>query len=102
MVNKLKELYEFAAFRLDPDERTLVRDGKPISLTPKVFDLLVLFVENKGRLLEKEDLMRALWQDSFVEESNLSFNISILRKTLAKTRSSGNISKRCRSAATVL
>jgi Tol biopolymer transport system component/DNA-binding winged helix-turn-helix (wHTH) protein len=84
MVNQLKELYEFAAFSLDPDERILVRDGKSISLTPKVFDLLVLFVENKGRLLEKEDLMRALWQDSFVEESNLSFNISILRKTLGE------------------
>lgn len=82
MVNQLKQLYEFGSFRLDPDERLLLRDGKPVQLTPKVFDLLLLLVENNGRLLEKEDLMRSLWQDSFVEESNLSFNISILRKTL--------------------
>jgi Tol biopolymer transport system component/DNA-binding winged helix-turn-helix (wHTH) protein len=84
MVKHLKQLYEFGSFTLDPDERLLLRDGKPVQLTPKVFDLLLLLVENKGRLLEKEDLMSALWQDSFVEESNLSFNISILRKTLGE------------------
>ncbi|HEX8566481.1 MAG TPA: winged helix-turn-helix domain-containing protein [Pyrinomonadaceae bacterium] len=84
MVNQLKQLYEFASFRLDPDERLLLRDEKPVALTPKMFDLLLLLVENKGRLLEKEDLMRALWQDSFVEESNLSFNISTLRKALGE------------------
>jgi Tol biopolymer transport system component/DNA-binding winged helix-turn-helix (wHTH) protein len=84
MVNQLKQLYEFGSFRLDPDERLLLRDGKPVQLTPKVFDLLLLLIENKGRLLEKEDLMRSLWQDSFVEESNLSFNISILRKALGE------------------
>jgi Tol biopolymer transport system component/DNA-binding winged helix-turn-helix (wHTH) protein len=84
MVNQLKQLYEFGSFRLDPDERLLLRDGKPVQLTPKVFDLLLLLVENKGRLLEKEDLMRSLWQDSFVEEGNLSFNVSILRKALGE------------------
>ncbi|HEX8197476.1 MAG TPA: winged helix-turn-helix domain-containing protein [Pyrinomonadaceae bacterium] len=84
MVNQLKQLYEFASFRLDPDERLLLRDEKPVALTPKMFDLLLLLIENKGRLLEKEDLMQALWQDSFVEESNLSFNISTLRKALGE------------------
>ncbi|MDQ4123033.1 MAG: winged helix-turn-helix domain-containing protein [Acidobacteriota bacterium] len=69
---------------MDPHERLLRRDGKPVPLTPKVFDLLLLLVENKGRLLEKEDLMQALWQDSFVEESNLSFSISTLRKALGE------------------
>ena len=53
MVNQLKQLYEFGSFRLDPDERLLLRDGKPVQLTPKVFDLLLLLIENKGRLLEK-------------------------------------------------
>jgi DNA-binding winged helix-turn-helix (wHTH) protein len=84
MVKHLKHLYEFGSFVLDPDERLLQHDGKPVSLTPKVFDLLLVLIENKGHLLEKEDLMRALWQDSFVEEGNLSFNISTLRKALGE------------------
>lgn len=84
MVNQLKQLYEFASFSLDPHERLLMHDGKPVSLTPKAFDLLLLLIENKGRLLEKEDLMHALWQGSFVEEGNLSFNISALRKALGE------------------
>lgn len=77
-------LYEFGSFTLDPAERILLHDGKTVALTPKVFDLLLLLAENPNRLLEKEDLMRSLWQDSFVEESNLSFNISVLRKALGE------------------
>ena len=84
MPTHLKVLYEFGSFLLDPAERSLLQDGKPVPLTPKVFDLLLLLVESSGRLLEKEDLMRSLWQDSFVEEGNLSFNISTLRKALGE------------------
>lgn len=84
MRKQTKHLYEFDSFCLDPAEKLLRRDGAVVSLTPKMFDLLVLLVENNGRLLEKEELMRALWQDSFVEEGNLSFNISSLRKALSE------------------
>lgn len=76
--------YEFGPFRLDPAERRLLRMGEPVPLTPKCFDLLVVFVENSGHLLEKQELMERVWPDQFVEESNLSFSVSTLRKALGK------------------
>jgi len=78
------ELYEFGPFRLDPAERRLLRDGIPVPLTPKCFDLLVVLVENAGHLLSRSELMERLWPDQFVEEANLSFNISELRKALGE------------------
>jgi DNA-binding response OmpR family regulator len=74
--------YEFGPFRLDPVERLLLRQDTPVMLTPKVFDILLLLVRNGGRALEKEDFMREIWPDSFVEEGNLNRNISTLRKAL--------------------
>ena len=71
------ELYEFGPFRLDPAERKLSRDNEPVVLTPKAFDTLVLLVRNSGHLLGKDELLRKLWPDSFVEEGNLSNNIFI-------------------------
>src|SRR5215207_11675101 len=82
MLLKTKQVYEFANFRLDFSEKVLLQDGMPIPLTPKVFDTLVILIENAGRLLEKDELMQLLWQDRFVEESNLTFNIGMLRKAL--------------------
>src|SRR3982750_13946 len=82
MMKAAKHLYEFGPFRLEPAERRLLRDDKPVTLTPKCFDLLVVLVENSGHLLEKEELLRGLWPNQFVEEGNLSFNISALRKHL--------------------
>ena len=79
-----KRQYDFGPFRLDPAERRLLRDDQPVSLTPKCFDLLVMFVENSGHLLEKEVILERLWPDQFVEEANLSFNISCLRKALGE------------------
>src|SRR5687768_12629556 len=79
-----KTLYEFGPFRLDPAERRLLRDDEPVALTPKCFDLLVMLVENSGHLLKKEELLESLWPDQFVEEANLSFNISTLRKALGE------------------
>jgi DNA-binding winged helix-turn-helix (wHTH) protein/Tol biopolymer transport system component len=76
------ELYEFGPFRLDPAERRLSRNNELLVLTPKAFDTLVLLVRNSGHLLEKDELIRALWPDSFVEEGNLTNNISLLRKAL--------------------
>lgn len=79
---KTIEFDEFADFRLDRSQKVLLRDGKPIPLTPKVYDTLEILVENSGRLLEKDELMQKLWQDRFVEESNLTSNIKTLRKAL--------------------
>lgn len=67
---------------LDPQERILFADGQPVHLTDKVFDTLLLLVENNGRLLTKDEMMAVLWEESFVEESNLVKNISRLRKIL--------------------
>lgn len=77
-------LYEFGAFRLDADERVLRRldDNTIVPLTPKVFSTLLLLVENQGRIVSKEAMMSALWADTFVEESNLTFNIRKLRQAL--------------------
>jgi DNA-binding winged helix-turn-helix (wHTH) protein len=74
--------YEFGPFRLDPVERLLLRQNTPVMLTPKVFDILLMLVRNGGRALEKEEFMREIWPDSFVEEGNLNRNISTLRKAL--------------------
>jgi Tol biopolymer transport system component/DNA-binding winged helix-turn-helix (wHTH) protein len=74
--------FGFGNFVLDIKEKVLWQNGKPVSITPKVFQLLVVFVENHGRLLEKEELFRKVWEDRFVEEGNLTFTIRQLRKTL--------------------
>ena len=76
------EIYEFGPFRLEPAERKLSRGDEVVTLTPKVFDMLVILVRNNGHLLGKDELIRSLWPDSFVEEGNLSNNIFVLRKAL--------------------
>ena len=78
------ELHEFGSFRLEPAERKLMRGNEVVVLTPKAFDTLVLLVRNSGHLLEKDELIRMLWPDSFVEEGNLSNNIFLLRKALGE------------------
>ncbi|HET9467438.1 MAG TPA: winged helix-turn-helix domain-containing protein [Vicinamibacterales bacterium] len=78
----MKTTYQFGPFRLDPAERRLVRDGTPVPLTPKAFDLLVLLVENAGHLMKKSDLLEALWPGVFVEEVNLAQNVSAIRRAL--------------------
>jgi TolB-like protein/DNA-binding winged helix-turn-helix (wHTH) protein/Flp pilus assembly protein TadD len=77
--------YEFGPFRLDTAERLLLRDGEEVLLTPKVFDLLLVLVENSGHILEKDELMKAIWPDAVVEETNLTRNISTLRKALGES-----------------
>jgi TolB-like protein/DNA-binding winged helix-turn-helix (wHTH) protein/Flp pilus assembly protein TadD len=77
-----KAIFGFGAFRLDPAERLLLRGKVPVQLPPKVFDVLVVMVASRGRLLAKDELLRTVWPDSFVEESNLAQHISILRKAL--------------------
>ena len=65
-------IWLFGPFCLDPEQRVLLRDGKPIALTSKAFEILHLLVENHGRGLSKEEMMRQVWPDSFVDESNLA------------------------------
>lgn len=75
-----KYKYKFGPFLLCPRQYELLRDGEPMSITPKAFDLLVVLVENHGTLVEKADLLRAVWHETFVEEGNLSVMICLLRK----------------------
>ncbi|HKQ99493.1 MAG TPA: alpha/beta fold hydrolase [Pyrinomonadaceae bacterium] len=77
-------LYGFGPFRLDTADRTLLCGSDLVQLTPKVFDTLLVLVENTGRTLGKNELMEKVWPDSFVEENNLAQNISILRKALGE------------------
>jgi DNA-binding winged helix-turn-helix (wHTH) protein/TolB-like protein len=84
MSEEMECSYEFGPFRLDPVKRLLLRGGSVVSLTPKVFDTLLVLVRNGGRTLGKEELMRELWPDSFVEESNLAQNVFQLRKALGE------------------
>jgi Tol biopolymer transport system component/DNA-binding winged helix-turn-helix (wHTH) protein len=75
-------LYEFGPFRLDPTERMLLRGDETVPLTPKAFDTLYLLVRNSGHMLEKDEMIKALWPDTFIEEGSLSNNIFLLRKAL--------------------
>ena len=76
-------VYQFGSFRLDVTERLLLRSGESVAVTPKAFDLLVYLVEHAGRLVAKQELMDALWPATFVEEANLAYTVSSLRKALA-------------------
>lgn len=76
----IRHLYQFGDFAVDADQRVLLRHGKPVPLTPKVFDTLLILIESAGQLIAKEELMSRLWPNTFVEETNLTFNIRELRK----------------------
>jgi TolB-like protein/DNA-binding winged helix-turn-helix (wHTH) protein/Tfp pilus assembly protein PilF len=89
MNSQSHQRYEFGPFQVDTAEHSLLRDGKPVPLTPKVFDLLKVLVQNNGRLVEKDELLKEVWPDSFVEEGNLNRNVSILRKVLGEDASGG-------------
>jgi eukaryotic-like serine/threonine-protein kinase len=77
-----KKVYQFGPFRVDEAEHCLLRDGEPVPLTPKAFETLLMLVQNAGRTVAKEELLKALWPDSFVEENNLAVNVSAVRKAL--------------------
>ena len=75
-----QRIFAFGSFRVDTSERMLFRGDEPIQLQPKTFDLLLMLVENHGRVLEKDQLLGAIWPEAVVEESNLSQNVYLLRK----------------------
>ena len=83
-MNRRNVFYEFGAYRLDPLARELSLRNRPIALAPKSFDLLLLLVERRGRVLERDELIRELWPDTIVEEANLTFQVSTLRKALGE------------------
>jgi len=76
------QFYEFGQYRVDPAERRLLRGDAPVALTPKAFDTLLALVENAGHGMSKDELLRRVWPDTFVEEGSLTRNISSLRKIL--------------------
>lgn len=84
MDSPVKHLLEFGPFRIDPEQRLLWRDEQPIPLPPKAFDLLLVLTERGGQLVVKDDLMKLLWPDTFVEESNLAQHVFQLRKALGE------------------
>src|SRR4051812_31177007 len=84
MSSQQRHLYEFGPYQLLPHERRLLRDGEPVQLTPKAFETLVALVRRAGHLAEKDELLKAVWPDSFVEESNLAQNVFALRRALGE------------------
>jgi Tol biopolymer transport system component/DNA-binding winged helix-turn-helix (wHTH) protein len=85
MPQDTNEIYEIGPFRISAGERVLRREDRIVPLTPKCFDTLLVLARHAGSVVEKQRLMREVWPDSFVEESNLSQNIFVLRKTLGET-----------------
>jgi DNA-binding winged helix-turn-helix (wHTH) protein len=80
----LASRYQFGPFQLDTSEHRLLRNGTEVLLRLKAFETLCLLVENAGRLVKKEELLRQLWPDTIVEENNLTRNISSLRRALGE------------------
>jgi TolB-like protein/DNA-binding winged helix-turn-helix (wHTH) protein len=85
MAHGFNKLYEFGPWRLDPQKLQLSRDGDAVPLPPKAAEILLVMLANSGQTVSKDDLMRSVWPHSFVEESNLTQNIFLLRKALGET-----------------
>ena len=86
-MTQTKEFSDFGPFRVDLRRRVLLRNGEPISLPGKAFDVLVLLLENAGSTVTKDDLLKAVWPDAFVEEGNLTQTVFLLRKALGDSDS---------------
>ncbi len=82
MSDKIKHFYEFSEFRLDTENPSLWRGGELVSISPKALETLILLVEKRGEIVSRDDLMEKVWHDTFVEEGNINYTISLLRKTL--------------------
>lgn len=85
MATGSRVVYEFGPFRIDPETQILLRENQPVAITPKTFETLLVLVRHSREVVSKDDLMKQLWPDSFVEEANLSQNIFMLRKVLGDT-----------------
>ena len=91
MEPKTRHIYEFGPLRIDGSERQLSRNGEPLPLPPKAFDVLLMLIENHGRIVTKDELMKRVWPDTFVEDANLTVNIAALRKVLGKGKDGSNL-----------
>ena len=85
MPSLTNNLYAFGDFRVDPQNRALRLGEEPIALTPKAFEVLLLLIQHSSQIVSKDELMRAIWSDRFVEESNLTQTVFMLRKALGET-----------------
>ena len=85
MPSLVSNLYDFGEFRLDAQRRVLRRGTETVALTPKAFEILLLLIQHSGEIVSKDEIMRAVWPDSFVEESNLTQTVFMLRKALGET-----------------
>jgi eukaryotic-like serine/threonine-protein kinase len=85
MTTDPKVVYEFGPFRVDPEKQVLLRENQPVAVTPKAFETLLVLVRHSREVVSKDQLMKAIWPDAFVEEANLSQNIFMLRKALGDT-----------------
>ncbi|MDQ6759813.1 MAG: winged helix-turn-helix domain-containing protein [Acidobacteriota bacterium] len=83
-----KGFYEFGDFRLNVEERVLESAGRPVPLAPKALEVLIALIENRGHIVEKDELMKKVWPGTFVEENSLAFNVSVLRKVLREDSTS--------------
>lgn len=81
----MQRFYEFGPFRIDAVRHVLLRDGVPVPLKPKALETLLVLLQNHGRVVTKDELLRVLWPDTFVEEGNLTQHISLVRKALGET-----------------
>ncbi len=85
MTKENRQVFEFGPFRIDTVNRQLMRNGDVVPVKAKAIDTLLLLIQHQGDVVEKDDLMKSLWPDSFVEEANLTQNIYMLRKALGET-----------------
>src|SRR5688572_8574862 len=90
MGSSYSHFYDFGPFRLDPKKHRLSRGGEVVPLSPKAIEVLLVLVRNSGRLLERKQLLDAVWEDTFVEDANLTVQISALRKALGETADTAN------------
>jgi DNA-binding winged helix-turn-helix (wHTH) protein len=88
------KIYRFGPFEIDLRQRVLLRAGEAVPLTPKAFDTLAVLVTRPGRVLEKAELLKLVWRDTFVEETNLTQNISALRKVLGEAKYIATVPRR--------
>jgi DNA-binding winged helix-turn-helix (wHTH) protein len=84
MSDQTNRYYEFGSFSVDVGTRVLLSSGKPVPLTPKVLETLLVMIENRGRVLTKDELLNLVWGDTIVEEGGLTRNVSVLRKVLGE------------------
>ena len=82
---KNRQFYDFGPFRVDPEKELLLRNNQPIPLAPKAFQVLLVLLRRNNELVTKDELLSAVWPDTFVEETNLSRNIFLLRKALGES-----------------